>query len=91
MEKKRLSPDYLRLAQASQLRLSQSELEAVFRNTGERFGSPADSGEPALAFELFVELLVETGRRQETVKQQSCRCNVLLPCGSEAIYRPQGH
>lgn len=58
--------DYLRLAQASQLRLSQSELEAVFRNTGERFGSPADSGEPALAFELFVELLVETGRRQFT-------------------------
>lgn len=56
--------DYLRLAQASQLRLSQSELEAVFHDTGERFGSPADSGEPALAFELFVELLVETGRRQ---------------------------
>lgn len=56
--------DYFRLAQASQLRLSQSELEAVFRETAERFGSPADSGEPALAFELFVELLVETGRRQ---------------------------
>ncbi|CAJ1410157.1 unnamed protein product [Effrenium voratum] len=56
--------DYLRLAQASQLRLSPPELEAVFHETTERFGSPADSGEPALAFELFVELLVETARRQ---------------------------
>ncbi|CAJ1349754.1 unnamed protein product [Effrenium voratum] len=37
---------------------------AVFHETTERFGSPADSGEPALAFELFVELLVETARRQ---------------------------
>ncbi|CAJ1426740.1 unnamed protein product [Effrenium voratum] len=59
-----LGTDYLRLAQASQLRLSPPELEAVFHETTERFGSPADSGEPALAFELFVELLVETARRQ---------------------------
>lgn len=58
--------DYLRMAHASQLRLSQGELEVVFAETAERFGSPTNSGEPALAFELFVELLVETARRQFT-------------------------
>ena len=64
--------DYLRMAHASQLRLSQGELEAgvnskivrrsnccagflrhdlsqvVFAETAERFGSPTNSGEPAL-------------------------------------------
>jgi len=56
--------DYLRLAHASQLRLSKAELEAVFAETADRFGSPTDSGEPTLAFEQFVELLMETAKRQ---------------------------
>jgi len=55
--------DYLRLAHASQLRISQAELEAAFGETLDRFGN-RDSGEPALAFELFVELLVLTACRQ---------------------------
>mmetsp|Transcript_20407 Transcript_20407/g.36560 ORF Transcript_20407/g.36560 Transcript_20407/m.36560 type:complete len:826 (+) Transcript_20407:64-2541(+) len=54
--------DYLRMANASQLRLSQAELEAVFAETVDHFGN--HERDQALAFELFVELLVLTARRQ---------------------------
>lgn len=54
--------DYLRLSSAAQIRLPSNELEAVFRSTARRFGSGLGQAEPTLAFELFVELLVETAR-----------------------------
>lgn len=55
--------DFEHLAQAAQLRMPANELEAVFRGTVLRFGSAgAVEEELSLAFELFVELLVDTAR-----------------------------
>mmetsp|Transcript_114966 Transcript_114966/g.326136 ORF Transcript_114966/g.326136 Transcript_114966/m.326136 type:complete len:124 (-) Transcript_114966:347-718(-) len=60
--------DLVRLAQAAQLRIPGSELEEAFDGTARRFGAlnlgKPDSAEPALPFELFVELVTETARRQ---------------------------
>lgn len=57
--------DYLRLASAAQLRLPQRELEEAFQQTVKRYGGSSSArGERALAFELFVELLVETARKR---------------------------
>jgi len=60
--------DFVRLANAAQLRLPTADLEAAFRETTRSFGAaPCAKGEePTLAFELFVELLAEVGRRRFT-------------------------
>lgn len=60
--------DLVRLAQAAHLRLPGSELENVFDNTAQRFGAlklgKASGADLALPFELFVELITETAKRQ---------------------------
>jgi hypothetical protein len=57
--------DFQRLLSASQIRLPQSEAEDAFNQTIRRYGgSQSAKGEKTLAFELFVELLVETARKR---------------------------
>mmetsp|Transcript_78506 Transcript_78506/g.139210 ORF Transcript_78506/g.139210 Transcript_78506/m.139210 type:complete len:861 (+) Transcript_78506:91-2673(+) len=59
--------DFVRLANAAQLRMPQNELMAAFYATLSQYsgGPMAASGEDqSLPFELFVELLVETARRK---------------------------
>lgn len=132
--------DYLRLAQASQLRLSQSELEVVHIQSFCILGIlgnfevamisvlPGGVSQHGWAFRessrfwwtsiglllsaalmssqsggFWIDFLIwrpsnslssfwlRQGAGKKLWMQQSCMCNVLLPCGSEAIYRPQGH
>lgn len=56
--------DFLRLAHAAQLRLPNSGLEGVFCDTVRRCGGGVRAVEEdqSLAFEFFIELLVETAR-----------------------------
>eukprot|EP00928_Gymnodinium_smaydae_P030842 TRINITY_DN22812_c0_g2_i2.p1 TRINITY_DN22812_c0_g2~~TRINITY_DN22812_c0_g2_i2.p1 ORF type:complete len:774 (+),score=103.51 TRINITY_DN22812_c0_g2_i2:59-2323(+) len=57
--------DYLRLTSAAKLRVSSAELEDAFQRTVLRYGGSATAeGERTLAFEIFVELLVETARKR---------------------------
>eukprot|EP00929_Paragymnodinium_shiwhaense_P003219 TRINITY_DN10364_c0_g1_i1.p1 TRINITY_DN10364_c0_g1~~TRINITY_DN10364_c0_g1_i1.p1 ORF type:complete len:767 (+),score=124.09 TRINITY_DN10364_c0_g1_i1:87-2387(+) len=57
--------DYTRLANAAQLRIPHSDLEDAFQQTVKRYGgSSSADGEKTLAFEIFVELLVETARKR---------------------------
>lgn len=58
-------PDFIRLANAAQLRMPQNELMAAFYSTLSQYtGGPlaADGGEQSLPFELLVDLLVEVAR-----------------------------
>jgi len=58
-------PDYARLANAAQLRLPNTDLENAFQQTVVRYGgSSSPEGEKTLAFEIFVELIVETARKR---------------------------
>lgn len=58
--------DFLRVARAAKLRLSQTELQAAFRTTTRQSrGVVLERGaEPVLTFEHFVELLIEVARRR---------------------------
>lgn len=57
--------DFSRLLNASQIKLPQNDAEDAFNQTVRRYGgSQSTKGEKTLAFELFVELLVETARKR---------------------------
>jgi len=61
-------PDFVRLANAAQLRLPRSDLTSAFHTTIAQYqgGQPSEDSEEdrSLPFELFVELLVETARKK---------------------------
>lgn len=56
--------DFMRVAQAAQIRLPSADLEHCFMTTVKRFGSGGGHfrNEPALAYELFVDLLREVAQ-----------------------------
>lgn len=59
--------DFMRLAQAAQLRLPSADLEDSFMATVHRFGSGGNhfsKNDPTLAYELFVDLLREVAQRR---------------------------